>query len=138
MSDEIEILRHQVAVLQRNLDRAREDHDKERRIMLDRLRAAHEAIEAMRPLTVAKSHTVDVYDRARDAVDAYSRAPYVPESWYALSESDEPEGSFIGGWDGFGDAAEHERTRKASIAASEARYAQQAARDAAQVGKRRH
>lgn len=69
MSDEIEILRHQVAVLQRNLDRAREDHDKERRILLDRLRSAHEAVEAMRPLTVAKSHTVDVYDRARDAIN---------------------------------------------------------------------
>lgn len=103
MNDEIEILRHQVAVLQRNLDRAREDHDKERRILLNRLRVAHEAIKALRPLTVAKSHTVDVYDRARDALDAYSRAPYVPESWYTRRGSEEEPGSFIGTWD----AAEH-------------------------------
>ena len=89
MSDEIEILRHRVAVLERNLDRAREDHDKERRIMLERLRVAHEAIEAMRPLMVAKSQTVDVYDRARDAVDAYGRAPYVPESWYRPEKDDD-------------------------------------------------
>lgn len=135
MSDEIEILRHRVAVLERNLERAREDHDRERRVMLERLRVAHEAIEAMRPLTVAKSHPVDVHDRARDAVDAYGRAPYVPESWY--KPQSEPEGSFIGSWDGLGDAADHERTVKARMAASEARYAKEAARAMAQVGKRR-
>lgn len=100
VTDEIEILRHRIAMLERNLDSAREDHDRERRIVLDRLRAAHEAVEAMRPLTVAKSHPVDVYDRARDAVDAYSRAPYVPESWYARQEPQDFEGSFIGYWPG--------------------------------------